>query len=232
MTRIRAAAALQFLGWPYRLGWPWLILSISFLANLPVYAAIGSELPAGAITGGVSSVFIVEMIFCGQTITQIFPFAVNLSMTRRSFYVATILTLLARALGFGLMLLILKLVEDATNGWGIAMHFFGMRGLAQSNPALQLLTYTMLFIVLDLCAVLAALTHARWRLNGVLVLIASTGLLAAGLSAMLTWYRWWDDLFGWFADQPTLLLLAGWPVALAVLLAGGGFLTIRRATPA
>ena len=229
MTRIRDAAALQLIGWPYRLGWPWIIMCISLAANIMLFSAEGGDAASKQGSWGFA-VFIGEMIFGGQIIAQVFPFAVNLSMTRRSFYAAAIVLIVARSVVFSAVLLGLKLIEDATDGWGGGLRFFGAPGLAQHNPALQLLSYTMLFVVLDLVALVAAMAYARWRANGLYTLIAGAGLVAAGIASLLTWQQWWGDVYRWFAGQPHLLLIGVWPLLFAALLACGGFLVIRRAT--
>ncbi len=230
MTRILDAARLQMLGWPQRLGWPWLVLAISFLGNLALFAAIGDGIPTEPITGGIASIYLVEMIFSAQAVSQVLPFAVSLSVTRKSFYAATVGSLALRAVVFALGLLVLKTLEDATDGWGMTMHFFGVRGLAQANPFLQVLSFAMLFILLNLAAVVGAVAFARWGVNGLFTVGTATVLVLSGLVALVTWQRQWGNLIGWFSDQPVALTVVGLPILLAALLTGGGYLAIRRAT--
>jgi hypothetical protein len=230
MTRIRDAAALQLIGWRYRLGWPWVVMCISLVANIMLFSAGSGDAASKQGNWGLASIVIGEMIFGGQVIAQVFPFAVNLSMTRRSFYTAAIVSIVVRSVAFSIVLLGLKLMEDATDGWGGELRFFGPPGLAQHNPAVQLLSYTMLFVVLDLVALVAATAYARWRVNGLYTLVAGAGLVAACVASLLTWQQWWGGVHRWFADQPRLLLIGAWPLLVAALLGYGGFLIIRRAT--
>jgi hypothetical protein len=230
MTRIRDAAALQLVGWPYRLGWPWVIMGISLVGNLMLFSAGPHDAASKHGSWGLASIFMGEMIFGGQVITQVLPFAVNLSMTRRSFYTATMVSIVVRSVAFSTVLLGLKTLEDATDGWGADLRFFGPAGLAQHNPALQLLSYTMLFVVLDTVAMVAATAYARWRANGLYTLVAAAGLVAAGVASLLSWAHWWGGVHRWFADQPQLLLIGAWPLLVAVMFGYGGFLVVRRAT--
>ena len=74
------------------------------------------------------------------------------------------------------------------------------------------------------------LVFKRWGMNGVFTLGLTALLAAGGLIALVTWQREWGAIGRWLIDQPTGLI-AGWPALLAVLLAGAGYLAIRRATP-
>jgi hypothetical protein len=136
-----------------------------------------------------------------------------------------------QALLFGVLLTLCKLVEDVTGGWGLNLTFFGLGFLDQDNPLLQILVYTVPFVVLGFWGSFIALVYQRWHLPGVYVL-AIVKILAVGLPIVLiTWQRWWDEIGRWIVDQPSLSLVAGWPLVIGVAMAGAGYLTIRRATP-
>jgi hypothetical protein len=231
MTRILTAARLQLVGWPARLAWPWFILAMSFGVNLALFAIIGSKIPGGPVTGGLASIYVVELLVCAQSIIQVLPLSLGLSMTRKSFYAAALLWVVARSVAFALILLLFKLLEDATHGWGMSLRFFGVAFLAQDNGFLQFLSYAVLFILLDLVGILSGVIFKRWGINGVFTATVATILILAGAAVLLTWQRQWPGLFDWVSGQPTIALIAGWPLLLALVMAGGGFLAIRRATP-
>lgn len=230
-TRILNVARLHLVAWPSVLGWPWAILASSLLINLAIFAAIGDQVPDKSVTGGLVSIYIVVMIACGQAITQTFPFAMGLSVTRKAFYAATSLLVVSQAIGFAIMLFLLKLVEDATDGWGMNLRFFGIQGVAQSNALLQILVYAVPFAVFGFVGVFSGVVFKRWGLNGVFTLGLATLLVFGGLIALITWQREWGAVGRWLVDQSTVSLIAGWPALLAALLAGAGYLAIRRATP-
>jgi hypothetical protein len=232
MTRILAAARLQLVAWPARLAWPWFILALSFGVNLALFSVIGPMIPGGPITGGLASIYVMEFIVWAQTISQVLPLALGLSMTRKSFYVASLLIVVARSAAFALVLWSLKLVEDATHGWGMSLPFFGIKFLVQDNGFLQFLSYAVLFVLLDLVGVLAGVIVKRWGINGMFTATAATVGILGGTAILLTWQRQWQGLFDWVSGQPTIALIAGWPLLLALAMAAGGFLAIRRATPA
>ena len=120
MNRVLPAARIQLVTWTALIGWPWGIMLSSFVINLALFSAIGDDIPDGRQTGGLASIYIVAMISAAQTITQFFPFSLGLGLTRRTFYAATTLLLVAEALLFGVLLYLCKLAEQATDGWGHA----------------------------------------------------------------------------------------------------------------
>jgi hypothetical protein len=171
------------------------------------------------------------MIVCGQAITQVFPFAMGLSVTRRAFYAATALLVLVQAVAFGVLLYLLKLLEDATGGWGISLRFFGVQGITQHSGLLQILVYAVPFMVVGFIGIFCGVVFKRWGLNGVFTLSVATVFALGGLVALVTWLGKWGAVGQWLINQPTAGLIAGWPALLATTLAGAGYLAIRRATP-
>jgi hypothetical protein len=230
MSRILPVARLHLVGWRSSLGWPWAILGISFAVNLAVFASIG-DVPNGAITGGLSSIYIVVLIVWSQAITQVFPFAMALSVTRREFYVATALVVVAESLGFALVLYLFKLLEDATGGWGLSVRFFAPGFVAQDNPVTQILVYAVPLLAMSFAGIFCAVVFKRWGLNGVFTLMVAAAVLAGGAVVLITRRGWWEAVGHWLLEQPVVSLVAGWPALLAVALAGAGFLAIRRASP-
>ncbi|MFK3980396.1 ABC transporter permease [Micromonospora sp. NPDC050397] len=230
MSRVLTATRIQLITWPALVGWPWGIVGSSFLINLALFSAIGDDIPDGPQTGGLLSIYVVLMVSAGQSITQFFSFSLGLSLTRRTFYAATSLLVVAESLVFGVLIYLLKLVERATDGWGISMRFFGLSFMNSDNPLAQIVIYTVPFVVLGYFGICAALVHKRWGMGGLYLVSIALLFLFGLLGVLVTWQRWWPAVGQWFADQSPLSLFAGWPALLAVALATVGLLTIRRAT--
>jgi len=57
------------------------------------------------------------------------------------------------------------------------------------------------------------------------------GVLAAAAAAVVTWVHLWPTVGSFFVNTPTLLLIAGYPLVIALVLGAAGFALIRRATP-
>lgn len=210
---------------------PWAVLGTSFAINLLIYSLLSPADRAHGQTFGLASIYVVFFIAYIRAMAQVFPFALGLGVTRRRFYTATALLAVAESVAYGVILYLLRLIEDATGGWGVSMRFFGIPYLVQDNPLLQILVYAVPLGLLAFVGVWAGGVFKRWGVNGVYTLVIAAIVVLGGLAALVTWRHWWTALGSWFADQSPLTLLAGLPAALAVLLAGASFLTIRHATP-
>lgn len=231
MRRVLSVARIQLVNAPITVGMPWLVLGLAFLVNLVIFGAIDDIAPPeGRTTGALMSVYIVAMIGQLQTMTQVFPFALGLSVTRRTFFAATSLLVVAQAVVFGTTLYLLMLLERATGGWGLSLRFFGPPPLVQDNPVLQLLVYMVPFLFLSFLGMAIGLVFKRWGQIGIYVAGIGTALPLAAAAFLVTRYDWWPAIGRFFVDQPSVNLLAGYPLILAALVAVGGYLLIRRAT--
>lgn len=231
MNRVWRVLRIQLVNAPMVLAFPLGILALTLAINIGIFAAIGdSAAPDERTTGALVSIYIVLLVAHLQTITQVFPFALGLSVTRRAFFAATALLVTGQALGYGILLYLLKLAEGATNGWGVQMRFFRLSFLVEDNALLQILNYTVPFLFFSFIGVFVGVVFRRWSQPGVYVMMVSTGLVVAVAVVVATWQRWWPAIGRFFTDQSSLALLAGYPIVLAALFAGGGYLLLRRAT--
>jgi hypothetical protein len=231
VNRMLSVIRMQLVAWPSTIGLLWAILGSSFAVNLVIFAAIGDRNPDHNTTGGLGSIYVASMITSAIALSQFFPFSMGLSVTRRMFYAATSALQVAQAVVFGVLLYVLKLIEDATGGWGVSVRFFGVPWLAQANGLLQILVYAVPFVVLGFIGMFCGVVFKRWGSNGVFTLVIAFALIVAGLVALATWLRAWPSVGHWLVNQSAVSLLTGWPLLLAVALAGAGYLAIRRATP-
>ncbi|MGI5214533.1 ABC transporter permease [Plantactinospora sp. CA-290183] len=231
MSRLHTVIRVQLVGWQATLGWPLLLLALIFALNYALFAAIGGDIEGGPKTGAVISIYIMMFIQSINWITQLFPFTLAMSVLRRTFYAAITVLVLVQAVVFGVMLFLANLVERATDGWGLSMRFFGFGFIDQDNPLLQVAVYAAPFVLLNFLGIFIALYYKRWGLNGMYGLTAAGVVVLGGGAVLLSWQRGWGTIWNWLADQPTALVFAGWPAVIALVLAGAGFLTIRRVTP-
>ncbi|HEX2301649.1 MAG TPA: hypothetical protein VHH34_24615 [Pseudonocardiaceae bacterium] len=231
MNRVLNVARIQLVNAPVIIGMPWLILGLAFAANLAIFGTAGGEIPSeGHSTGALMSIYIVVLITQLQTMTQVFPFALGLSVTRRTFFAATSLVVTLQALGYGIVLYLLLQLERATEGWGLSLNFYGLPFLLQDDPVLQVLVYAVPLLFLSFLGVALGVVFKRWGQLGLYVLGAASIVLVGGLAALATMLDWWPALGRFLADRTALGLLVGYPLVLAVLIATTGYLLIRRAT--
>lgn len=230
MNRVLSAARVQLVAWPITMSWPWAIMLSSLIINVLLFATIG-DIPDGGTTGGLVSIYVMTFIASVVMINQDFPFGVGLGLTRRTFYAAVALVQAGQALAFATILYLFLLVERGTDGWGSGLRFFGIPLLVHDNPLLQILIYAIPFLAVNFLGTCFALVYKRWSVTGMFTLTLASILVLGGLIVLISWQRWWLDIGRWLADQSALGLFAGGPALLALALAGGGYLMIRRTDP-
>lgn len=231
MNRILTVARLQLVAWPAVVGWPWGILTLSFFINLALFGTMSGNPDFEPTTGGLLSIYVVMFVACVSSITQEFPFAIGLGISRRSFYLGNVLQLVGQAISYAAVLYLLALVEQATDGWGIDLRFFGLPFLWVENPVLRFLGFAIPFLLLGFLGIAIALVFKRWGANGMFTLSTVALVTAGGFAVLATWQGWWPAIGGWFADQSGAALLVGWPAVLTLPLAVLSYLAIRRANP-
>ena len=232
MKRTIDIARIQTVHWPGIFGWPLGILTLALLANIAIFGSLDGVVPSDSrATGGITSIYVVMLVSYLQTMTQVFPFALGLGVTRRAFLAGTALLVVVQALAFGLLLVVLLEIEQATDGWGVGTRFFGVGFLVQDNPLAQWAVYTVPFLALAAIGVFLGVVFKRWGQTGVYAVVVGTVVLVVGAVLLVNAREWWSAIGSFFTDQPTFALLAGYPLIVAAALAGAAFLAIRRATP-
>jgi len=229
MKRILDVARMHTVAWVAQIAWPWGIMGISLAVNILIFASIDEASPGKTSTGGLSSLYIVTAIVAAVSISQVFPFALGMGVTRRTFYTATVLVNVVQALVYGVLLYLLNLIEGGTGGFGIGLHFFRVPYIDVSNGLLQILVYAVPFLFLNFLCIFAAVLLVRFGTNGLYAAGAAAILVFGLLGALITWQGWWGDIWHWLSTQHQASLLVGWPALIAALAAIGGMAAIRKA---
>ncbi|WP_432837202.1 ABC transporter permease [Dactylosporangium sp. CA-092794] len=231
MNRIVAIARLQALGRRDALLWPVAILSIAFAVNLVLFASIAEQVPDDPITGALASIYITALVFGAVSVTQQFPFALGMSVTRREFTAGLGLFVAAQTVSYSVLLVLLQAIEAATNGWGLRLRFFGLGFIGEHSIPAQLAIYAVPMLLMTLIGVTIGVVYHRWRTNGVFTASAVLTVVLGGGSALLYKFNGWPAIGRWLTHANPLALFAGWPLLLVALLAAAGWLFLRRATP-
>ena len=232
MNRLLALARIQFLNWRLALAMPLGLLALVLGINLAIFASIGDAAPPeGRTTGALMSIYIVVGVGYLQSMTQVFPFVLGLGVTRRAFYSATALLAVVEALGYGALMLLFSVLERATGGWGLGLDFFAIDFLVVDDPLLQWLVYSVPFAALASLGIFTGVVFKRWGQVGVYAMTIAFSVVLAAAAVVVSWRGRWPALGGWFADQGTTARCGVYPLVLALLLGGAGWLAIRRATP-
>lgn len=207
---------------------PWAVLTFSFLVNVVIFAAV----PIGSgnhDTGGLASLYIVLCVIAALGLGRGLPFGLTLGLSRRAYYAGTALLAVTLAAVYGLALTLLQLIERASNGWGVGMHFFRVPYILAGPWYLTWLTSFVGLVTMFVYGIWYGIVYRRWSLPGILAFIATQIVVALVASLIITGAHGWTGVGHFF----TTLTAAGltWLLAVfAAALLAGGFATIRRAT--
>jgi hypothetical protein len=157
------------------------------------------------------------------------PFAFALGVGRRSYYAGTALLAVSLAAVYGLALAVLQVIEQATGGWGVGLHFFRVAYILPGPWYLTWLTSFVLLALMFIYGMWFGLVYRRWNLLGLLAFIAALVIvLVPGIVITSHAHAW--PAIGRFFTTLSAAGLTGLLAALAVMLLAGGYATMRRVT--
>jgi hypothetical protein len=204
------------------------VTAFTFLVNLVLFANVPAP-RGGARTGAVLTIFLFFAILGAISAARPLSFGLALGLSRRSYYLGTILLVTGLAAAYALALALLQVAERATSGWWVAMHYFRVVWILDGPWYLTWLTSSILLVLLFVHGMWTGLVYRRWHLPGLTVFSAAqvTVLLAAVLAA--AWTDSWLRIGRFFAGL-TVTGLTGLLAAITAMLILGGYATIRRVT--
>ena len=233
MTRVLTAARMQLAHPLVTFGVPWAIVASAFAINLAVWRLgdVAQESEGDAATGGLASLYLTVLVIFVQSVTQVFPLAMGLSLSRRTFYLGTALAAAVHAVGYGVALTVLTAVEHATDGWGLGLHFWAPGVLAVGNPALHFAVFAVPMLAFAAVGMGIGVVFKRWGAPGLYVLTIAV-VLGAGLAAIwATWQGAWGRIGSRLADLSVPEWTIALPAVITVVLAALTYLGLRRAVP-
>lgn len=165
-----------------------------------------------------------------QAMSQSFRFALGFSLTRRDYYIGTVLTFVLLAAVFATFYTVLAVVERATDGWGVQGAFFGPFILLDA-PLWELWLFWMLLIALFLFLGAAIATvWMRWRANGMYVFFIGSAVVLIVTAWLVTQADGWPAVGRFFVDRSVTGIIV-WTIPVSALSALLGYLFLRRSTP-
>jgi hypothetical protein len=203
---------------------PWAALALLFAAQWATITMLGMH---DARLTGLVAIYAVFFIVGVSTVARSLPFGLALGLSRRSYYLGTVLLALTLTAVDGLLLAGLQEVERATGGWGLGMFFFRVQYILDGP---WFLTWLTSFVGLTLAFAYGlwwGLVYLRWRRMGIRVFLVAQilALLAVGLTADR--FAAWPNIGRFFTDL-SAPGLTGVLAAVAAALLLGEYATIRR----
>ncbi|MCS7464733.1 hypothetical protein N0M98_32055 [Paenibacillus doosanensis] len=205
---------------------PWVILFTSFIINLFISYLINNQEPF--YTGGLASIFFSMPVIGAVTLAHTFPFALGFCVRRRDYFLGTALAAVITNTITAVLLCLLSLVESATDGWGVRMHFFNVPFINQFGPLGHLIIYLVLLLHLYFLGFAVSSLHRRFGPGGLFMFLAAALILLSASALLLTHYRLWGPFALGFSAHFNLIVGC---MALAILLyAFLSYALLRRAT--
>ncbi|MGY1824570.1 hypothetical protein [Geodermatophilus sp. SYSU D00079] len=232
MNRVLAAARLHLKNPLVTLGVPWMVGTISFVINWAIWAlADVAEHDPNNLTGGVTALYITVCVVFVQALTQMLPFAMGISLSRRTYWLGTALVGVVSAVGYGIALAVLNEIGQATGGWGVGLNFWVPTPLLADNFALQVLYSGGPMLALIFLGIGIGVVFKLWGPNGLWALLLASVVVIGGLAVLTTGLSAWGDVWAWLTDRTALTLTLGIPAAIAAVVAAASFAGIRRVVP-
>jgi hypothetical protein len=208
---------------------PWAIVAFDFGITMAVTNAVAPAEHPQAQSGAVFAIFIFFLVMGALSVFRSLPFGLAIGASRRAYYAGTALLAVALAAVDGLALALLQVLERATNGWGVTLHFFRVPYLLNGPWYLTWLTSFVLLALVFVYGMWFGLAYRRWGLIGLLALAAGQIIVLVGGAAIATATHSWPAV-GHFFTTLSVTGLTGLLAALAAALLAGGYTTVRRIT--
>ncbi|WP_066295156.1 hypothetical protein [Bacillus sp. FJAT-29937] len=206
---------------------PTIILFSVFLLNIIVSLLISSD--EQMYTGGVSYIFFYMLVMGIVVVVQTFPYAIGMSIRRTDYFFGTVVMGVAVNILYGIMLVLLSAIENATNGWGGLLHFFHFPYLNDGTLLEQLIIYIILLINLFFNGLLISSTSRRFGAKGLVIAIISVLLISSVAALLVTYYGVWTNIFHWFAKY-TAIQIAYWLILPTIIYMTLSYVLLKRAT--
>ncbi len=208
---------------------PLLVLGGTVVISLAIFGLIASNNVDTQMFGGGAQAPLWYFGVVGvQALTLTFPFSQAMSVTRREFYLGTLITAALTAVGLAVLFVIGGLIEDATNGWGMGGYMFRLTWIWSQGPLVAgvfFFALAMLFFIVGFCF---ATIWRRWSNVALTVILVGLGLVLVGAMWLIGQLDAWPEVLAWFGSLTPILLSLGM-LLICLVLAGISYVMLRRA---
>ncbi len=207
---------------------PWGILGVNFAIWYVLAGSFGgggAQVPAYSVC----AIYVVYLFVGMFSMFRSLPFAFALGVSRRAYYSGTVLLAAGLSAIYGLLLTLLKVLEEVSDGWGVGLHFFRVSYILSGPWYLTWLTSFIGLTLMFLYGMWIGLVFRRWGLLATMSF--ATAQVAAALIGVIivSSSHAWGSV-GHFFTAISAAGFTGLLAALAAVLLAGGYATMRRVT--
>ena len=207
---------------------PLIIIVGATLLSVVVYALIPVDTPKYGGAGQAPLWYFFAIGMSAMTLT--FPFSQAMSITRRDFFLGTMLTAVLGAALMGVVFLLGGALEVATNGYGVNGYVFHLPWLWEAGPFAAFLSAFTLALFFFVIGFTGATIYKSWGPLVLTIVSAALAVLLVGLMFLVTRLELWGTVGDTIASLGAIGL-ALWGLVGVAVLAGISFLAFRRAIP-
>ena len=207
---------------------PLIVLGASVLISVLIYAMIPIDTPKYG-GGGQAPLWYFFATGIGA-MTYTFPFSQAMSVTRREFFLGTMLTAVLGSAFLGILFLIGGGIETLTNGYGVNGYVFYLPWLWEAGPLGAFTVYFTLALFLFVLGFTGATIYKSWGPLVLTIVGVALALALLGLVFLATRLELWGDVGAAIGDLGALGI-ALWGLVIVVILSGVSFLAFRRTIP-
>jgi len=228
MSRTLNVVRLQLINKQTFIWVPLIVLVAATVVSILIYAMIPGGGPKYG--GGGQAPLWVFFAVGLSAMTMTFPFSQAISITRREFFVGTLITAVMGSAFMGVLFLIGGGIEMVTNGWGVNGYVFHLPWVWEAGPLGAFVVYFTLALFFFIVGFTGATVYKTW---GPVVVTASSIALALVLLAIvfaITRLELWGETMAGIM-QLGALGIALWGLVAVAAFALISFLAFRRAKP-
>lgn len=207
---------------------PLIVLAAATLLSALIYAMIPGDGPKYGGGGQAPLWYFFAVGISAMTYT--FPFSQALSITRREFFLGTMLTAVLGSAFMGVLFLLGAGIEQLTNGYGVNGWVFYLPWLWEAGPLGAFVVYFTLALFLFVVGFTGATIYKSWGPLVLTIIGVGLALILVGLVFAVTrldlWGQVWETIMSLGA-----LGLALWGLVAVVAFSGLSFLAFRRTKP-
>ena len=208
---------------------PLIVLAGTVVISLAIFGLISSAGASATMFGGGAQAPLWYFLAVGvQALTLTFPFSQAMSVTRREFYLGTLVTAALTSAGLAVIFVIGGLIEEATGGWGMNAFMFRLTWIWSQGPLVAGLFFfalALLFFIVGFCF---ATVYKRWGNLVLTVVFIGLGMLLIATMWLIGQMQAWGAVFAWFGALTPIALTAALVLASAAL-AAVSYGILRRA---